>query len=520
MKPTRQQPISVDFLVVGGGVAGLQAAITLSDHGSTLVVNKGEGCSPLAQGGVAVALNENGDGQQHLQDTLAAGKGECDAEAVRLMVHEGPERIAELVAWGARFDRDGSGRFALAKEAAHSRRRILRAGGDATGKELVRALRTEAEGRATVDWLNGYFVSELLVENRRCVGALLLPKGAAGPDDAVTVVARGVLLASGGAGQVYRRTSNPETATGDGIAMAERAGAGLRHMEFVQFHPTVLADPYPPFLLSEAMRGEGGILINDRGEAFMARYHPQRELAPRDDVARAIRQEMATGSGKVWLDMTALSDQRLKQRFPTIYATCASLGLNIAEQPIPVAPSAHFLMGGVRVDYRGRTGLPGLYATGEAACSGVHGANRLASNSLLEALVFGARTAQAVVKDTAKTLADPEGAAAALARISACRGGEVDADYVGETRRSLQNLMWNDVGLVRDGKGMTRALEWIDGTMERFPYQPFVEQSMACLNLLTVARAITRAALSRNRAVGAHYRTDDKTAVDAEARAS
>ncbi len=517
---TRHQPIIVDFLVVGGGVAGLQAAITLSDHGSTLVVNKGEGCSPLAQGGVAVALNETGDGQQHLQDTLAAGKGECDAEAVRLMVHEGPERIADLVAWGARFDRDGSGRFALAKEGAHSRRRILRSGGDATGKELVRALRSEAEARNTIDWLNGHFVSELLVENCRCVGALLLPKGASDPDEAVVVVARSVLLASGGAGQVYRRTSNPETATGDGIAMADRAGAGLRHMEFVQFHPTVLADPYPPFLLSEAMRGEGGILINDRGEAFMSRYHPQRELAPRDEVARAIRQEMTTGSGQVWLDMTALSEQRLKQRFPTIYATCSSLGLNIANTPIPVAPSAHFLMGGVRVDYRGRSGLPGLYATGEAACSGVHGANRLASNSLLEALVFGARTAQAVVKDTAKTVVSPMDAAAAMARISACRGSEVDSGFIEETRRSLQNLMWDHVGLVRNGAGMTRALAWIEGALERFPYQPFAEQPMACLNLLTVARAITRAALSRSRAVGAHYRTDDKTAADAEAQAS
>jgi len=519
MNVTHKQPITVDFLVIGGGVAGLQAAITLSDHGRVLVVNKGDGCSTLAQGGVAVALDETGDGRQHLEDTLRAGKGECDPEMVSLMVAEGPARIADLESWGACFDRDPAGEYALAKEAAHSRRRILRAGGDATGKELVRALTLEVSKRSSIDVLNGHFVSELLMDGGQCVGALLLSTEVESEVVATAVVARSVLLASGGAGQVYRRTSNPQTATGDGIAMAQAAGASLRHMEFVQFHPTVLAEPYPPFLLSEAMRGEGGVLRNEQGEAFMARYHPQRELAPRDEVARAIWSELSAGGhSHVYLDMTALSRERLTERFPTISATCMSLGLDVASEPIPVAPSAHFLMGGVQVDQWGRTDVPGLFATGEVACSGVHGANRLASNSLLEALVFGARSGEAMAKST-----NPRPGADAVVlpkNLSAEAEQTVMVADIDKIRGDLQARMWDTVGLVREACGMRETLRWIETTLENFPHNPYDANTVACANLLRVGCAITRAALERGRGVGAHYRSDEEHGLDAAARAS
>jgi L-aspartate oxidase len=492
-----------DTLVVGGGVAGLQAAICASARGSVLVANKGEGCSPLAQGGLAVALGEPDRGRGHIEDTLLAGKGECDPDAVRLMVREGPERVNALIAWGARFDRDPDGRLALAREGAHSRRRILRAGGDATGREIVRALEVQAKGIPAIQWADGHFVSELLVARGRVVGALLLGPGGAGP---VRVAARAVLLAAGGAGQVYRRTSNPASATGDGIAMARRAGAELRHMEFVQFHPTTLAEPYPPFLLTEAMRGEGARLVNARGEAFMKRYHPMGDLAPRDDVARAIWHEMrATGVRHVLLDATGMPARELALRFPTVTAACAALGLDLAAEPAPVAPSAHFMMGGVRVDPAGRSTVPGLFATGEVACSGVHGANRLASNSLLEALVFGARAGEAVADEAGPDAAAARDAAEALVAGRAGTQGERPA----RVRRALQGRMWDDVGLVRNGHDLERTLRWIEAAFGRVRYDPLDPEAMECLNLLTVAREIARAALARPRSVGAHFRSDE-----------
>ncbi|MFQ5508158.1 MAG: L-aspartate oxidase [Leptospirillia bacterium] len=499
--------IETDFLIIGAGIAGLRAAIELSEAGRVTVVSKGDSCSVLAQGGVAVAQHEGSEDSLHLEDTLRAGKGQCDPEAARVMVSEGPERIAELVRWGACFDRDEAGGFALAQEGAHSRRRILRAGGDATGKEIVRVLRGEAERKENIRWLDGRVATELLVDQGRCVGVLLAaPKG--GEADALAVSARAVLLASGGAGQVYRRTSNPPTATGDGIAMAMRAGARLRDMEFVQFHPTVLAEPYPPFLLSEAMRGEGGVLRNRDGEAFMRRYHPMAELASRDEVSRAIWHEMQRDdAGVVFLDMTAISAEVLEKRFPTIFRTCRDLGLDISTTLIPVVPSAHFLMGGVRVDDWGQSTLPGLFAVGEAACSGVHGANRLASNSLLEALVFGARAARAAVRAGAGGRVGAKRVEAIASELAAHREPGA-AERARSVRPALQEIMWKHVGVVRNAQGLHHALSWIDREIAKFPYDPFDCEGIECLNLLGVARAIADSALCRTEALGAHFRSD------------
>ncbi len=355
-----------DFLVIGSGVAGLRAAIDLSRHGEVLVLTKGdprESSSSYAQGGVAVALSEEDDVAFHLDDTLKAGHGLCRPEAVRVLVEEGPERVQELIAWGARFDKIG-GKFAFAREAAHSRSRILRARGDATGNEMVRVLIAQVRRRSKrIHWLPRHFTMDLLVERKVCRGAVVV-------DEATgvrkVIPARAVLLATGGAGQVYARTTNPAAATGDGMAMAWRAGAVLEDLEFVQFHPTALYLPSsPPFLLTEAMRGEGAQLRNIKGERFMERYHPDGELAPRDIVARAIWSEMAaTRARHVYLDVTHLSASFIRRRFPTIYATCLRYDIDITEEWIPVSPSAHYMMGGVGTDLNGATSLPGLFAAG------------------------------------------------------------------------------------------------------------------------------------------------------------
>jgi L-aspartate oxidase len=391
-------PPAADFLVIGSGVAGLRAAIELSRSGRVLVLTKGhplQSSSIHAQGGVAVAMSEEDDVAIHLTDTLKAGHGLCRKEAVRVLVEEGPAQIQELIRWGARFDKAG-GKYAFAREAAHSRSRILRARGDATGNEMVRALIGEAMRHKRIQRLDYHFTVDLIVEDGRCAGAVVLDEHSG---RRLLLPARAVVLTTGGAGQIYARTTNPANATGDGVAMALRAGAVLQDMEFVQFHPTALyLASSPPFLLSEAMRGDGGRLRNSKGELFMHRYHPQGALAPRDIVSRAIWAEMAaTKSRHVYLDVTHLGAEYVKRRFPTIYATCLRYDIDITEEWIPVSPSAHYMMGGVWTDLNGATTVPGLFAAGEVACSGVHGANRLVSNSLLEGLVFGARAATAAV---------------------------------------------------------------------------------------------------------------------------
>jgi L-aspartate oxidase len=401
-----------DFAVVGSGVAGLRAAIELSSAGNVLVLaksNLSDSATAWAQGGIAVALSDEDEIGLHEQDTLNAGDGLCHAESVALLVEEGPKYITQLIEWGTEFDRAGT-KLAFTREAAHSRSRILHAHGDSTGREISRALLARAHTISHLHLRAHSFTTDLILENGRVVGLRFIDE----TDGSLHEVRAGaVLLATGGLGQIYRETTNPEVATGDGMAIAYEAGAVLSDMEFVQFHPTALAiKGAPRFLLSEALRGEGGILRNITLERFMKRYAEAQELAPRDVVARAIVSEMhRTQAEHVYLDMTAKSAEFLEKRFPRIYATCLSYGLDLATDMAPVCPAAHYMMGGVKTDLWGRTSLAGLYAAGETADTGVHGANRLASNSLLEGLVFGARSGQAMILDCSAVAHEVDGSA-------------------------------------------------------------------------------------------------------------
>jgi L-aspartate oxidase len=506
-KPTL--PIA-DFLVIGSGVAGLRAAIGLSRAGRVLILTKGspaEGSSIYAQGGVAVASEED-DIALHRDDTLRAGKGLCREAAVQVLVEEGPARIQELIGWGACFDRAGEG-YAFAREAAHSRARIMRAGGDATGTEMVRVLLDQARSLPQIAWRDHHFTVDLLKDGEgRCNGALVL-------DESSGVVrqvkARAVVLSTGGAGQIYARTTNPPAATGDGMAMAFRAGAIVEDMEFVQFHPTALYLPATPqFLLSEAMRGEGGILRNIKGEAFMRRYHEMAEMAPRDIVSRAIWDEMvATFARHVYLDVTHLNPGFIRERFPTIYATCLRYDVDITEEMIPVCPSAHFMMGGSWTDTHGATSVPGLFAAGEVACSGVHGANRLASNSLLEGLVFGARAAESAA-DYAVRLGPSRDSAAARKAATSMLPAEEQSDHLDmeKLRNSLRRLMWAKVGIIRNREGLQSAIAQLEKWEERLKGRCQTRRELEIQNMVTVGRLVATAALQRAHSLGAHFRSD------------
>jgi L-aspartate oxidase len=432
----------------------------------------------------------------------------CKLEAVQVLVEEGPARIQELIGWGARFDKEGGG-YAFAREAAHSRDRIMRAGGDATGTEMVRALLSRARALRRIAWQDHHFTIDLLTDgDGRCTGALVLNESSG---KLTPVTARAVVLATGGAGQIYARTTNPPSATGDGMAMAYRAGAIVEDMEFVQFHPTALYLPATPqFLLTEAMRGEGGILRNVKGEAFMGRYHELAEMAPRDIVSRAIWSEMlATKARHVYLDVTHLDPAFIRERFPTIYSTCLRYDVDITEELIPVCPSAHFMMGGVWADTLGATSVPGLFAAGEAACAGVHGANRLASNSLLEGLVFGARAAEAAAE---------YGRRLGKQKSSPWRNGGEDAVLLGRERESqpdmdkllnsLRRLMWEKVGIIRNREGLLAALSRLAEWEEQLRGRCRTRRDWEILNMVTVGHLVATAAFMRGNSLGAHYRSD------------
>src|ERR1700691_1516997 len=386
-----------DFLVIGAGVAGLRAAIELAKSGTVLVIAKDslrESSSEYAQGGIAVALSDDDEVALHEQDTLYAGDGLCDQQAVHTLVEEGPAAIQDLIDWGAEFDREGQ-KLSFTREAAHSRNRILHAHGDSTGREIARTLYRKAASLPNIRFESYAAITDLLIANDRAVGAVIFDEKNGALRD---VRARAVLLATGGLARVFKETTNPDVATGDGVAMAWRAGATISNIEFVQFHPTALhVEGAPRFLLSEALRGEGAVLRNREGEAFMKRYHPLMDLAPRDVVSRSIVTEMRrTNSPHVWLDLTSRDADFIRHRFPRIYETCLAYGVDIAREPAPVHPAAHYAMGGVWSDLEGRSTVRGLYAAGEVACTGVHGAHRLASHSLLGAEVFGLRAGRAM----------------------------------------------------------------------------------------------------------------------------
>ena len=520
----------VDYAVVGSGIAGLRAAIELSAAGNVLVLaksNLSDSATAWAQGGIAVALSDEDEIGLHEQDTINAGDGLCRPEAVTLLVEEGPKYISQLIAWGTEFDRAGT-KLAFTREAAHSRSRILHAQGDSTGREISRALLARAHAIPHLHLRAHAFTTELLAERGRVTGLRFIDE----TDGTLhELQANAVLLATGGVGQIYRETTNPGVATGDGMAIAYDAGAVLYDMEFMQFHPTALAiQGAPRFLLSEALRGEGGVLRNIGLERFMKKYHEAQELAPRDVVVRAIVSEMQrTQSTHVYLDMTKKSEEFLKKRFPRIYETCLSYGLDLASDLAPVCPAAHYLMGGVKTDLKGHTSLPGLYAAGETAATGVHGANRLASNSLLEGLVFGAIAGQAMMKDAPagkrKGQAMPGGPAPlpdspSAAPKDAARDGVAAKN--GATAKNgpgrapavvcalltkIREVMWQDAGIMRSGKELAGAIKQLEA-IELPKWDKSGRAGYELRNLHALALAITRTALAREESRGSHYRSD------------
>jgi L-aspartate oxidase len=501
-----------DYAVVGSGVAGLRAAIELSSAGSVLVLAKSDlsdSATAWAQGGVAVALSDEDEIGLHEQDTINAGDGLCRPEAVALLVEEGPKYITQLIEWGTEFDRAGT-KLAFTREAAHSRSRILHAHGDSTGREISRALLARAHTIPHLHLRAHAFTTQLLIESGRAVGVQFIDE----TDGTLHEVRAGtVLLATGGLGQIYRETTNPEVATGDGMAIAFEAGAIISDMEFVQFHPTALAvKGAPRFLLSEALRGEGGILRNINLERFMKRHHEAQELAPRDVVARAIVSEMhRTQSEHVYLDMTAKSEEFLRKRFPRIYETCLGYGLDLAADLAPVCPAAHYMMGGVKTDLWGHTSIPGLYSAGETAATGVHGANRLASNSLLEGLVFGARAGQAMMNDApAKKRSNvglPGSPAPKPGNALAAATAPPEKPAPSAALLKIRDLMWRNVGILRSGKELAAVIEQLKGISLPSSAKP-ARAEHELHNLHALALLIARSALAREESRGSHYRCD------------
>jgi L-aspartate oxidase len=496
--------IFTDFLIIGSGIAGLRAAIDLSSAGKVLLLTKdrpNESNTEWAQGGIAVALSDEDEVSLHYEDTLRAGDGLCSPAAVKVLVEEGIVYINELIDWGTAFDRDGV-QLSFSKEAAHSRSRVLHAQGDSTGREIIRVLLRKALANASVSLRPHCFTLDLIEEDGAVYGAYFLDEQ---ESRVKKVVAQSTILTSGGVGQAYSETTNPDLATGDGLAMAHRAGALLADMEFFQFHPTALfLSGAPRFLLTEAIRGEGGYLRNIDCERFMPKYHEMGDLAPRDVVSRAIVAEMKrTQSNFVYLDLTHLDSAMIKRRFPKVYSTCLNYNIDITVDMIPTHPAAHYLMGGVKTDLGGRTFLQNLYAAGEVACTGVHGANRLASNSLLEGLVFGARAGKAAASDE-------HGPIPKRVRRATLSWPEQfqEAQRVKDIKRAVQKLMWEKAGILRDGPQLKEALKHLMHLRSHFSEPSLNRSECELVNLITSAEMIIIAAMAREESRGAHYRAD------------
>lgn len=490
--------LETDFIVIGSGVAGLRASIELASTGARVSVltkdKASESNTEYAQGGVAVVLSEDDNAELHEDDTLIAGAGLCDQRAVETLVTEGTGYIKQLIEWGTEFDREG-GRLMMGQEAAHSRRRILHAHGDSTGAEFVRSLIARAGQEKTINLTPFANTEGLIVRDGRCVGVRFLDPILRAPRE---IYAKAVIMCTGGAGQLYQHTTNPPVATGDGMAMAYFAGAEMADMEFVQFHPTALnLENAPRFLLTEAMRGEGGQLKNKYGERFMSRYDERMELAPRDIVSRSIVAEMRrTGTRSVYLDMTTMDEDFLKHRFPKIYETCLAFGLNIAKDMLPVSPASHYCMGGIRTDLWGRSSVAGLYAAGEVTCTGVHGANRLASNSLLEGLVFGARAGKAAAQDNSEFQVSNLKFELPIADPASPEKGISTA-----VKKRIKRVMWERVGILRDRDSLRRAIK-------EFGQIASGNLGTSSRNFVTLAHLVANAALWREESRGGHFRSD------------
>ncbi len=502
-RPAFDDIVHHDVVIVGSGVAGLTVALGCAPRSAALLTKAAKlgtgGSSVWAQGGVAAALGEDDSPELHAADTLAAGAGLCDPEVVGLLVREGCDRVRHLIELGALFDRDADGRLVLGREAAHGRHRILHANGDATGAELVRTLAEAVRRAPEVEIFEGAEALDLVVRDKRVVGVVALH----GDGRRRLHQARAVVLATGGIGQLYERTTNPAENTGDGLAMAARAGALLVDLEMVQFHPTALAVPAngsqpatQMALITEALRGAGAILVDGTGTRFMVDHHPDAELAPRDVVARAIWRRLQDGD-EVFLDARQAVGDDFPHRFPTVFDLCIQRGIDPRQQPIPVSPAAHYHMGGVAVGSRGRSSAAGLWACGEVASSGAHGANRLASNSLLEAMVFGARVAADLRRNLPPRWHGP------LGLDTTPPVTEADRRRTAAMGAEIRRLLWEKVGLIRDDVGLLGALARLDQFAAVHP-----EISGEVANLLTVARLIAAAALHRRESRGSHWRSD------------
>jgi L-aspartate oxidase len=494
--------LEYDYLIVGSGIAGLFTAVLAAESARVAVVTKGtlaQTNTRWAQGGIAAAVADNDSAELHERDTLAAGAGLCDPNAVRVLCSEGPARVRDLIHLGVDFD-TLDGVISLAMEGAHSMPRVLHARGDATGAEIEHAL-TRRVARAGAALFEHTLLLDLLVEDGRCIGCVVLDLGA---HERREMRARHVVLATGGGGQLFAHTTNPPIATADGVAAALRAGAAVADLEFFQFHPTALVKPGAPrFLISEATRGDGALLKNVRGERFMPRYDDRAELAPRDVVSRAIVRELAdTGAPHVWLDLTHLDPARVEAHFPTISRVSRRYGIEITREPIPVAPAAHYMIGGILADVWGRSTLPGLYVCGEAASSGVHGANRLASNSLLEAVVFGRR-----IVDASRGSPPHEGAPTDPPIETEAIDLPARGPRKATTARRARELLWEHVGITRTGATLQQTEETLRTGLAAAPRRAARGAAELC-NMLLVGWLMARASRLREESRGAHYRAD------------